>query len=194
MELMGALGLVGPGSSVSAAMGFLRDLRGRLEGQPPVAAGAVTSTMLSPQGFYEAAGALKGRPEMAEAETDLRAVQAMTTADHLAEQLQSEPDLSKYPAETVAQLASFREVRHPGLQAALDRALETTFKGDGLEPEGLSKELAYLAHKSTDAGVKAALEGRVKAWADQALARGLDGKEKDAGVEKGLGEFQDALI
>lgn len=193
-ELMGALGLVGPGSSVSAAMGFMRDLRGRLEGRPPVAAGAVTATMLNPRGFYEASAALKGRPEMAEAETDVRAVQAMTTADHLARQLQAEPDLSRYPAETVAQLASFREVNHPGLQAALDAALEKTFEGDGLEPEDMSKELAYLAHKSTDAGVKDALAGRVKAWADQALARGLDGKEKDSGVEKGLGEFQDAMI
>ncbi|MFN3429944.1 MAG: hypothetical protein ACK46X_08325, partial [Candidatus Sericytochromatia bacterium] len=191
--LLAAMAEFAPPELVAQAAAYMSALRGRLEGPATMAAGAITGTMMDPSGFYEAAGQLKGSAQMAQSEADVRAVAAMTTADNLAAKLREEPDLTQHSAETVKQLAGFREVAHPALQSAIDHALETTFEGD-LEPDQITREMAYMAHHSQDSGVKGALEDKMKAWADQALETSMDGKEKDSGVEKGLSEFQEEMV
>jgi hypothetical protein len=192
-SLLAAMAEFAPPELVAQAAAYMSALRGELEGPAAMAAGAITGTMMDPSGFYEAAGRLKGSDQMATSEADVRAVASMTTADNLAAKLREEPDLTQHSPETVKQLASFREVAHPELQSAIDNALETTFKGD-LEPDQITREMAYMAHHSQDSGVKDALEGKMKDWADSALEKSMDGKEKDSGVEKGLSEFQEEMV
>lgn len=172
-----------------------RDLLNRLQGQPPVAAGAVTGTLLDPESFYALGQSVLQAPEAERSagQADLRQAAALSTPDHLAAQLEQEPDLSKYPQETLQEIASFRKVENPRLQAALDAAVKRQL--DGLDgPDALSPEVAYLASNSPDTGVRSALQGKVEGWATDALKHAMDGKKKEEGAKQGLSEYSDALV
>jgi hypothetical protein len=114
----------------------------------------------------------------------------------------SAPDLQTAVNQAVQQVQSTTgtsgDVMQPVAQAANNAAVKDLLnKGvslDQVEKNPALGQLLSTAQQSSDQGLKDKLQSTVKGWSDQALDNNLKGKEKDAGAQQGVNDFQQEML
>lgn len=177
----------------------IEDSKKKLEGSPEDKAAETARLLSNPdeiEGAIKDLKALKDSPVAETVTKDVKAIAEKADSKGLAEQFSKEPDLAKYPPEMAGNLAKLSQVNDPKLQQSLTKvATEALNKKGGLSLEDIKKnpgvgQLLAPLQNSSDPAVKAKLADTVKGWANESIAKNLEGKEKKAGVDEAMKGFK----
>lgn len=183
------------------AVNKIEFIKGQMNGTPEQAAGMTASLLNHPESLTNSLGdlgALKGSPVLGQIQNDVNGIASKATPDTITQALNSDPNLSNYPAGFARNLGAFAQVNDPALHSAIQNvARGLVAQGVSMQQvqanPGLGQVLSSLQDSSNPADQQA-LHGLVQGWGKQAMLEDLKGKEKESGVKDAAKEYTAQMV